>query len=150
LNAHAELSLRNEGATGRAWRSLHVAAAVMAAGAIVKLDLPVCPLALVAGIPCPGCGLTRATLSLLHGDLQAALRFHPLVLLLTPLFSFAMFEVARRYVVNDASRTSWLHTRAFDGLAWALLALVLGVWLARFAGAFGGPAPVQSLFALIR
>jgi hypothetical protein len=31
------------------------------------------------------------------------------------------------------------------GLLWALSALLLGVWLARFGGAFGGPVPVQSL-----
>lgn len=30
------------------------------------------------GVPCPSCGLTRATAHLLHGDLVGALRLHPL------------------------------------------------------------------------
>lgn len=30
------------------------------------------------GIPCPGCGLTRAWLSLLRGDFSGAFRAHPL------------------------------------------------------------------------
>jgi hypothetical protein len=54
--------------------------------ALVSLSLPgwECPFFRVTGIPCPGCGLTRAVILLLKGDLQASLRFHafaPIVLL---------------------------------------------------------------------
>ncbi len=54
--------------------------------ALVSLNLPgwECPFFRVTGIPCPGCGLTRAVIFLLKGDLQASLRFHafaPVVLL---------------------------------------------------------------------
>ena len=31
------------------------------------------------GIECPGCGITRAGLSLLHGDLKAAIAYNPMV-----------------------------------------------------------------------
>src|SRR4029077_16104100 len=46
--------------------------------ALVSLHLPgwECPFFRVTGIPCPGCGLTRAVILLLKGDLQASLRFH--------------------------------------------------------------------------
>ena len=35
----------------------------------------------VTGIPCPGCGLTRAYLCFFKGDLLGAFKFHPLFLL---------------------------------------------------------------------
>lgn len=35
-----------------------------------------CPVKAALGIPCPGCGLTRATISLLRGDFAAALGAH--------------------------------------------------------------------------
>lgn len=38
----------------------------------------VCPIALVTGVACPGCGMTRAMVALVHGDLGAAWSFHPL------------------------------------------------------------------------
>jgi hypothetical protein len=40
---------------------------------------PICPFRAITGWWCPGCGLTRATHHLLHGDLADALRFNLLV-----------------------------------------------------------------------
>ena len=37
-----------------------------------------CPIRLMTGIPCPGCGLSRAYLSLLHLDLAGAFAYHPM------------------------------------------------------------------------
>lgn len=37
-----------------------------------------CPIKFVTGISCPGCGMTRAWLSLLRLDFGAALHYHPL------------------------------------------------------------------------
>ena len=37
-----------------------------------------CPAKLFLGIPCPGCGLTRAYFSALRLDFAAAFRYHPL------------------------------------------------------------------------
>jgi len=109
---------------------------------------PFCPTALVFDVPCPGCGLTRATWALLRGDLSAALHFHPLSPLLSPIFAGAIGLVLLDYVrgpgrsiVPPAWWTGRRATLAFSGLA----ALVLGVWLARFAGYFGGPVAVESL-----
>lgn len=36
----------------------------------------VCPSKLLYGIPCPGCGITRATLMFLHGEVLKALMFN--------------------------------------------------------------------------
>lgn len=58
----------------------------IALGLAFFLDLEsvraVCIYRLTLGLPCPGCGLTRATVHLLHGDLTTSLRLHPFGVLL--------------------------------------------------------------------
>ncbi len=115
----------------------------------VHSDFPLCPLASSFGIPCPGCGLTRATLALFHGDVQGALRLHPLVWLLAPLFvgfvGVATFDLVRGPGHRPRkSRINW-GSRRMNIAATALLVLTLAVWLARFAGYFGGPVQVTSM-----
>lgn len=39
-----------------------------------------CPLERIIGIPCPGCNMLSALYHLLHGDIEVALFFHPLVI----------------------------------------------------------------------
>jgi hypothetical protein len=112
---------------------------------ILLSQLPFCPLAGVLGIPCPGCGLTRATLAALHGDLRGALRLHPLVFVLTPLFVWTVSVAAVSYVRGPRVRHDpklWLSPRTTTWLASALLLATLGVWGIRFFGYLGGPAPV--------
>ena len=36
-----------------------------------------CPVYLIFGIPCPGCGMTRAWISLFSGDIAKAFYYHP-------------------------------------------------------------------------
>jgi hypothetical protein len=105
---------------------------------------PFCPSALFLGVPCPGCGLTRATVAMLHGDFSKALHLHPLAPILVPLFGGALFLVLFDYVrgperprATPAWWTSRTATLAFSGL----LAALLGVC---FAGYFGGPVPVET------
>lgn len=97
-----------------------------------------CPFKRVTGIPCPGCGMTRAVRFLLHGDVASATAMHPLVWLFVPLgVAFAALEVrgyVRERVWGTALRPRWARVVA----AGALGALVV-VWGARFFGAFGGP-----------
>jgi hypothetical protein len=133
-------------------RSLRIATLGLLAGLFaiaVHSDFPLCPMASSLGIPCPGCGLTRATLALLHGDVHTALRFHPLVAVLAPLF-IAFVGTAALDIVRDParprrrSRIRW-NSRAMNIVAAALLVLTFGVWLARFAGFLGGPVPVTSM-----
>lgn len=37
-----------------------------------------CPVRALTGIPCPACGLTRASLSFIKGDIAIAFAYHPL------------------------------------------------------------------------
>lgn len=41
-----------------------------------------CPIRFIFGICCPGCGMSRAVMSVLRLDFAAALHYHPLVFLL--------------------------------------------------------------------
>ena len=38
----------------------------------------VCPMRLLTGFPCPGCGMTRALIAFFSGDFHAAWHYHPL------------------------------------------------------------------------
>ncbi len=47
-----------------------------------------CPIKFFTGISCPGCGMTRAYLSLFTGHLHRAFRYHPLFWLVPPAIAF--------------------------------------------------------------
>lgn len=53
-----------------------------------------CPIKFMTGIPCPGCGMTRAVTSALHLDLAEAFRYHPLFPLAPFLIIYLIFEDA--------------------------------------------------------
>lgn len=125
---------------GRAVRLLLVAAVITV---LIKAKVPLCPVAIVAHQPCPGCGLTRATLAALSGDLHTAFHFHPLVFLVTPVIAVSFAFNAFAYV----RRGQWFATEKLAGkwvnAGWITLGvLVVLLWIARFFGAFGGPVPV--------
>lgn len=118
---------------------------------IVALRLPFCPSASMFGVPCPGCGLTRATLALARGEFRHAHELHPLVLVLAPLFIWSMTSAALSYVRGPLRKPGlrpvrlWLASRAVTAIGALLLLVTLGVWGARFLGCFGGPVPVETL-----
>ncbi|WP_437581698.1 DUF2752 domain-containing protein [Sorangium sp. So ce887] len=125
---------------GRAARLGAIAALL---GLLVACGVPLCPFAIVTGHPCPGCGLTRATLALAHGHVAEALRFHPLAPLMAPLvlaaiaYNAAIYVKDGRIAATESVQGAWV-TR----LGAALAVLMVAVWVARFLGAFGGPVPV--------
>ncbi|HUG35516.1 MAG TPA: DUF2752 domain-containing protein [Candidatus Limnocylindrales bacterium] len=133
--------------------SAQVRRAVVAGGlavlgfAFAAFGPPFCPTALFFGLPCPGCGLTRATVAMLQGDFGAALQLHPLAPVLVPLFGGAVALALLDYVRGPELRRatpSWWTSRAATFAFSGLLAVLVGVWLARFAGYLGGPVPVES------
>jgi len=50
-----------------------------------------CPILFFTGIPCMGCGMTRACLALLRLDFSVAFSCHPLYFLLPALVIFVLF-----------------------------------------------------------
>jgi hypothetical protein len=126
------------------WRGSHALLAVGALGALVASGLWRCPTAEVFHLPCPGCGLTRATLAALHGDFHASFHFHPVAMLATPLFVAMLGLAALHYVLQRPpfGRFTRAIDRSITVLAGVTMVLMIAVWAARFFGAFGGPVPV--------
>lgn len=130
---------------GRVKRALIVTAAVSPFVVALGLRLPVCPSATFLGVPCPGCGLTRATLTAFDGRLMDAFQLHPLFFFVTPLYVGFIVTAAWTYVRGpDPSRRPNPHLGKIIGAIMGLaLVLMLAVWVARFFGWLGGPVPVE-------
>ena len=83
--APAALHLR-EAALKRALVVLPLTSAVFAVSALWSpSDLPavvLCPFRALTGLPCPGCGMTRAFCALGHGDLSGAFGYNALATVL--------------------------------------------------------------------
>jgi hypothetical protein len=111
---------------------------VLLLGSLVVIDIPLCPAKNLFGVPCPGCGLTRATAALLGGDWSAAFALHPLFPVIVPLVAWT---VLRTVLVS----AGLIPSHSFDPIAklprWFWLAfgvLLFGVWALRLAGHLGG------------
>ena len=97
-----------------------------------------CPIKLVAGVPCPTCGITRACRLALHGDFVGATHMHPLVWLAVPVVVLMLGVELAGY----ARTSTWGASRRLrggDALMAGTAALLFALWIARFAGLFGGP-----------
>lgn len=112
----------------RSWLLLAPVAGLIAIFTVPFGPAPtICPFALITGIPCPGCGLTRAVVALAHGDIGSAVAFHPLVgVVLAWLGATWLVAVARRRGLNIR-----LDRRVVDRLLWATAALFVATWVVR-------------------
>lgn len=79
-----------------------------------------CPIRFFTGVSCAGCGMSRAWLALLRGDLRTAWSCHPLFWLPVP--AAVVFLLRRR-----------IPRRVLMGLVWAGAALFLAVYVLRMA-----------------
>jgi hypothetical protein len=128
--------VKARGLGARTWPAL-----VAVGGVLVLLSFgSACPIQLAFGIPCPTCGITRATRLALHGDLAAATHMHPLVWLAVPV----VVLLASLELIGYARHGRWgssRRVRGADALMVGTASLLFALWLARFAGFFGGPVP---------
>lgn len=99
-----------------------------------------CPMRVGIGIPCPGCGMTRATHLLAHGELWAALRMHPLVLVLGPWTLILLGSELQGHVSRGSFATTMERPVLRIG-SYFVFGAAIAVWILRFFGVFGGPCP---------
>ena len=90
------------------WRGKLTGLAVLAAAVAAMLLLKAgCPIRWLTGVPCAGCGMTRALLALLHGDFAGALQLHGMVWSLPVLLLLYLYD-GRIFRARWANRTLWL------------------------------------------
>ena len=77
-----------------------------------------CVFHLITGLDCPGCGVTRMLRALAAGDLAAAWRFNPFVLLALPLLLLLFLRLTVRYVITGQRAPN----RGENALVWVLIA----------------------------
>jgi len=117
-----------------------VALVLLGAGALQLglslLGLPgwACPIKTVLGIPCPGCGLTRAIGELLSGDWRHALSTHAFA----PIFLLAGAILLVVTLLPKAQRTAAISAiSAFEkrtGISTLVLISLLVYWCIRLSG----------------
>ena len=107
--------------------------------ALLFSPVKLCLMALALRVPCPGCGMTRATMALLHGDFARAFALHPLSPLIVPLAAGLLLSQGLGYVHKGGALGVGAVPRSIELLTAALVMLLFGVWIARFFGCFGGP-----------
>ena len=88
-----------------------------------------CPFALLTGVACPGCGMTRAAGALVRGDWAAAFAYHPLVILAAAWVAGAWWAAVSRRLGSGRR----IDPRLTNRLVIASAVLFLAVWLGRLA-----------------
>ena len=103
------------------------------------LGLPsLCVFHITTGLPCPGCGMTRAIVCCCHGRFADSIGYHPLGLIV---FAWIVVAAVLRLPFPDAWRRRFppipLPIRGVAGLI--LVGLLFVVWGARLAGWLPSP-----------
>ena len=79
---------------------------IIAVGNLID-QLPIfCPFKAITGIPCPGCGMTRAMTSLIQGDFFNAALLNPFSFFL--IFMLIISSMPRSYIADQSRRAATL------------------------------------------
>ena len=106
------------------WRTLFVGGAALCAAALIANDphgarsgLPSCPVKLVTGLDCPGCGGLRLAHDLLHADLRSAMHDNPFLLVCIPVLAALLWH-NRTNPNRTAVPAPLAYGLGFSALAW--------------------------------
>ena len=84
------------------------------AGRAYGWKITVCPIKLLSGLPCPGCGTTRAIEMVLDGDMIGGIMMNPNIILVAAIAMGAPFILAANFLYGkDYMRIAdrWLNRR---------------------------------------
>ena len=82
----------------------------------------------VTGLNCPGCGVSRMGIALLHLDLRAAYLYNRCVLILSPMIAVLLFRTAYLYVLGKKKGSLEAKLEKYTGLALIVILLAWGVY----------------------
>lgn len=100
--------------------------------AVIFLDIS-CIFRSIIGIPCLGCGTTRAWVSLLQGHVVDAFYWHPLFWLTVPLLLITMIKPGGIFKNAKLNRAFWM----------LLTLMYVAVYLVRFVMLFPDTPPMD-------
>ena len=112
---------------------LLVAGAAGLQAGLTSLGLPgwQCPFLHVLGLPCPGCGLSRAIAELLHGDWYSSLKLHAFA----PIFVVALLLIILATILPQNQRIWFINQLELverrTGITALLLIGLMLYWLIR-------------------
>ncbi|SHI59838.1 Protein of unknown function [Clostridium cavendishii DSM 21758] len=99
----------------------------------IILTKGMCIIKAITGIPCPGCGLTRAHLALLRLDFKTAFHYHPLFFIVIPFIIFLIS--ADKPLLGSKRNELFLYT--------LIASLFIGVYIYRMYTLFPTTAPMN-------
>jgi hypothetical protein len=117
------------------WRHRLLLVAPVAAIGLLAAHTPgddgptICPFALVTGMACPGCGMTRAASYLIRGEWSNAIEYHPLV----PLIALLALGGWVWYLLRRSGRVAPMPARWLNAALIGAGVMLLVVWAARIA-----------------
>ena len=115
-------------------RALWLAAATAASGAAAVLYrypplevhfYPRCPLFVLTGIYCPGCGALRAGHALLHGHLDAAFGYNALFVVAAPFLAYALAAQGIHAITGRRIPTYRLSGRESRVIMWVFILFMI-------------------------
>jgi hypothetical protein len=131
---------RGSNAKRRALFVLPLTSAVFAVSAMWSpTDLPgfvLCPFRAVTGLPCPGCGMTRAFCSIGHGDFASAFGFNPLAPFVFAAALLLWAHALATLLKLDPARAALERLRPTPRATRVMLAVTLVWWVVRLCGGF--------------
>jgi hypothetical protein len=111
--------------------------AVSAAWRVSELPgLVLCPFRAVTGLPCPGCGMTRAFCSIGHGEFTRAFGYNALAPFVFVAAMLVWAHALATVLKLDTARAALERLRPGTRLTRVMLAVVLVWWVVRLCGGF--------------